>query len=135
MSIMAVEWWVPWTALIGAATGVYGSVRAWRMAHDDRRRQREWDLDHFHNDAWILTSRLPYRALEVELVPPEGGGFDRAPRSPLSLGPNEGDTFQPTRRLTFSPGRAGSVWTVRWRRFHRGKLHERSLLLPPLKTG
>jgi hypothetical protein len=130
---MAVEWWVPCTAVIGAATGIYGSVRAWRTAHEDRRRRVEWNLEHFQNDAWVLTSRLSYRALDVELVPPTGGGFDRAPRSPLTLGSNEGDTFQPTRRYTFAPGEAGSVWTVRWRRFPWGRLRERALLLPPPK--
>lgn len=128
---MATDWWVPVTALIGAATGVYGSVRAWRTAHEDRRLRKEWDLDHFQTDAWVLTSRLPYRAHKVELIPPPGGGFDSALRSPLTLGSNEGETFKPMRRWQFPPGAAGSVWTVRWRRFRWGRPRERALLLPP----
>ncbi|RPE75192.1 MULTISPECIES: hypothetical protein [unclassified Frondihabitans] len=62
------EWWGYATSGLGAALGLFGAIRGWRADRRTQALSQPWTLDHFQNDAWLLTSRLPTDAHGVRVA-------------------------------------------------------------------
>lgn len=119
------EWygWAAWAVSIAAS-----GYSAWRWWKEDQRKKATeplWELRHFQNDAYVLATKLPYKANKVTLHAPI--------RFAIAI---EDETFPPRTEKRFMPSLhpgfgPGDEFTVTWHRPGSRKPHSEVLLLPP----
>lgn len=114
-----------WAAsAVAMGTGIYGAWRSWRTDRKLRATEAKWEITHFDNWAYLLTSRLPYTAKHVRLELPAELLNGNVKITDETIAPTESVKFIAMRPWTA----AGDHVMVTW---HHFRTHTVKLVLPP----
>lgn len=118
--------WYEWTAWgLALTTGLYSATR-WAIEDRHRKATRpKWEIRHFQNDAYTLTTLLPYTAKKVTLDAPVH--FAEAVVDE-TFPPRRSAKFMPTLHMGYG---TGNEFLITWRHPFWPVPQTEVILLPP----